>query len=384
VLEALAERLLPRIRSGELDEALKDLLWKVAVKAGEEPLSFRALAPLVEALVPALLFFRDEEKALGAVQLLVGKGDTPPRDTTRYCRHPGTLAFFLGLGLPYAESEASLKALYGLDRLQALRQAKDLEELLDLAVAEEEDEEKALENLLLLAERLGEEPFNIPSRRVPFSGRRELFSRAVALLRKRGVRLGRGWLLNGLAAGAGKEVLEEVLRDMPEDQTGPEVEECWRAVAPFYGSIPEELMDTLVWLSWRTGCVGERVALRHHLLRYLERGGNPDALVDGDAPLLHDLIASRAGPQVFLLLGFGADLERCDQKGNTPLHRAAEHFPELFPYLLERGANPSVRNGRGRTPLEVLREGASKAMWERLSKHPLVAQALSLEALAGI
>lgn len=54
-----------------------------------------------------------------------------------------------------------------------------------------------------------------------------------------------------------------------------------------------------------------------------------------------------------LLLDLGADIEAVDYRGETPLFAAAASFkPQAVNILINRGANISVRNGMGQTPLE--------------------------------
>jgi ankyrin repeat protein len=54
------------------------------------------------------------------------------------------------------------------------------------------------------------------------------------------------------------------------------------------------------------------------------------------------------------LIAHGADVNRANPQGTTPLHIAAQQGSvELASLLLEAGANPSVKNGQGLTPLDL-------------------------------
>jgi cytohesin len=54
------------------------------------------------------------------------------------------------------------------------------------------------------------------------------------------------------------------------------------------------------------------------------------------------------------LLDHGAEIQRTDAAGNTALHHAAENGQEdAVRLLLQRGANPAVRNKEGKTPADL-------------------------------
>ena len=56
---------------------------------------------------------------------------------------------------------------------------------------------------------------------------------------------------------------------------------------------------------------------------------------------------------VKLLLELGADIEKTNTYGNTPLHVAAQFFhPKTVALLIEKGANVNPKNDRGQTPLD--------------------------------
>jgi len=63
-----------------------------------------------------------------------------------------------------------------------------------------------------------------------------------------------------------------------------------------------------------------------------------------------------------LLLSYGADPSLCDKRGNTPLHLAcfeAKNY-DVIKILLENGANPSATNTLGKIPLECARKEEKK------------------------
>lgn len=68
---------------------------------------------------------------------------------------------------------------------------------------------------------------------------------------------------------------------------------------------------------------------------------------------LHLAAAAGHAEVAALLLDHGADVNRRDDRGATPLHRAVEH-PELIELLAARGADPDARDQRGRSPLHWL------------------------------
>lgn len=94
--------------------------------------------------------------------------------------------------------------------------------------------------------------------------------------------------------------------------------------------------------------------------KYLEvllRAGvdvNAPNVTTGSPPLASAALMKRE-PQIRLLLDAGADPNRADRTGNTPLHAAAKQGDAgVALQLLERGADPMTRNAQGATFQEYM------------------------------
>lgn len=66
------------------------------------------------------------------------------------------------------------------------------------------------------------------------------------------------------------------------------------------------------------------------------------------------------------LVRAGADLELTGSAGQTVLHSAASYAPHAFPLLLRLGADPDKRDAEGRTPMDYARENPLLQPWERV------------------
>jgi uncharacterized protein len=92
----------------------------------------------------------------------------------------------------------------------------------------------------------------------------------------------------------------------------------------------------------------------------LARGGEVNT-PSRNAQRVNALHAALAGPSPDLaraLVAAGADVRATQQDGVTPLHEAA-HIGrvDLVQLLLEHGADPAARDGKGRTAADFAREG---------------------------
>ena len=84
----------------------------------------------------------------------------------------------------------------------------------------------------------------------------------------------------------------------------------------------------------------------------IENGANPNTKDKMHNTALH--FASKTGSQQVLkyLIEYGANLNAKDKEENTPLHFAFS--PEVAFLLIENGANLSMRNELGVTPIEKI------------------------------
>jgi ankyrin repeat protein len=73
----------------------------------------------------------------------------------------------------------------------------------------------------------------------------------------------------------------------------------------------------------------------------------------------------------------GLDIKTATEKGDTALHGAAERgADEIVKYLVEKGANPSAKNKRGLTPLDIA-NGKGGAPGQYRDKHETTAALLA-------
>ena len=81
-----------------------------------------------------------------------------------------------------------------------------------------------------------------------------------------------------------------------------------------------------------------------------------DAADDDGVTLLHAAIDRCREDVARLLVNAGADVNRQDRWGNTPLWRAIYHAPataSIIELLLERGADPTAENHHDVSPIEL-------------------------------
>lgn len=91
----------------------------------------------------------------------------------------------------------------------------------------------------------------------------------------------------------------------------------------------------------------------------LDKGVSPDST---DPHLLRQAVLNRDTESLLLFLLFGADTNKPDTDGVTPLYSAVHvKFPEGAQILLKYGADPNMQAAQGETPLDL---AVSKADWD--------------------
>lgn len=76
---------------------------------------------------------------------------------------------------------------------------------------------------------------------------------------------------------------------------------------------------------------------------------------------LHWACFSGSDTAIYYLLAWGMDINAQDNAGNTPLHlavKSADHFPSTrsIKELLIKGASRTIRDSKGRRPIDMLGE----------------------------
>ena len=100
----------------------------------------------------------------------------------------------------------------------------------------------------------------------------------------------------------------------------------------------------------------------------LEQGADPNLSAQNQMTVcpIHSAAANRdqekALTSVRLLVAYGAQVNVAQRGGWTPLHQAADHgYQELVKFLLEVGADRSLKSTDGRTPREMALEKGFEA-----------------------
>lgn len=123
--------------------------------------------------------------------------------------------------------------------------------------------------------------------------------------------------------------------------------------------------------------------LKKLFAQLLAAGADPNRVdAEGDTPL-HVVAQHADNAPVVLFLDAGVPIDIRDREGNTPLHRAARDgytdAERTVKLLLDRGADPMLRNKRGETAVDVATEDCKKVLLKRIGK-PLSAAGKGLLA----
>lgn len=113
-------------------------------------------------------------------------------------------------------------------------------------------------------------------------------------------------------------------------------------------------------ISWIHGCDEQGRNLLHvaaatartEVINYLSDIINPNLADKEGIPPLHIAITTGNFAATKLLIDKKANINKPDEFGDTPLHKAVNSI-DIFKYLLESGANPNVRNNFGIAPLHI-------------------------------
>ena len=114
---------------------------------------------------------------------------------------------------------------------------------------------------------------------------------------------------------------------------------------------------------------------RRRLVAVLDAGADVHAADKNGVTALHHAVRFRSPVAVGTLIEYGADVNRaCRKSGSTPLHRAVTptgapgtagrraEARRIVALLLAAGADPSVRNKRGKTPGEYATDAEIRAL----------------------
>lgn len=113
------------------------------------------------------------------------------------------------------------------------------------------------------------------------------------------------------------------------------------------------------------------------LLELLRKGADVHETDKNGVTPLHHAVRFRSPTAVATLLHHGADANRaCKRSGATPLHRAVtytgapgtagkkEERKAIISLLLNAGADPAIKNKRGRSPLDYARDAETRERLE--------------------
>lgn len=124
--------------------------------------------------------------------------------------------------------------------------------------------------------------------------------------------------------------------------------------------LSDHLGETPLWMGVRWGKLDAVKTL-------LECGADPKKKVKWDISLLHMAVGTIAHriEMTQLFINWGLDVNAKDEQGRTPLHTAVSSVlgAEVIPTLLKNGADKTIRDINGETPLELaIRVNNTKAI----------------------
>jgi ankyrin repeat protein len=115
-----------------------------------------------------------------------------------------------------------------------------------------------------------------------------------------------------------------------------------------------------------------RLAVLASLLDELKQEGiDPDQQDRGGRSPIHLAVAMKSEELLRFLANRGMSLNRRDASGSTPVHAAVAVNSDLLGVLLELGADASIQNGNGDTPLHVACRQAKLMTVKTLVQHGL-------------
>jgi hypothetical protein len=99
----------------------------------------------------------------------------------------------------------------------------------------------------------------------------------------------------------------------------------------------------------------------------LDRGADPDFMVDGNSTLKWAILYDRQR-LLRLLIEYGADVHKTDNNGDTPLIYATElKNPGICKLLIDRGANPLHKNLKGKRAIDYTGYDENSTVFQYLS-----------------
>jgi ankyrin repeat protein len=115
---------------------------------------------------------------------------------------------------------------------------------------------------------------------------------------------------------------------------------------------------------------------RKQILKLLKAGADLHATDKNGVTALHHAVRFRSPTAVKTLIEHGANVNQaCRRNGSTPLHRAAtqtgapgtagrsEAAKEIIHLLLAAGADPSIANKSGRTPVDYVKNDVLRSLF---------------------